>query len=159
MPVRFGSSFGSQQKDAMQSWETNFLLYIWLPGFHLYADNGAIFYRFEQSKQKMENSPFPDFCFSHFKTKIHWPSRTQTEHINFLATHESWYIASVDIVRWSGALRQYMFLEWSCSTWDSRRWDTIQFISTWMETWMREEAMIHRPLSWIYLSIIPFPAV
>lgn len=191
-------------------------LYIRLPGFHLYTGNGSILYRFERSKQKIE-SPFTDYCFSHFKTKIHGPSRTQTEHLNFLVTHESWilkgtepllvistlyltspftllsrtplllvfftslffqypvnrtvdqcnnlqqqwgkHIVSVVIIRWSGALRQYMFPEWSCSTWDSRRWDTIRFISIWMETWMREEATIHRPLSWIYLSIIPFPAV
>lgn len=73
----------------MQSWETNFLLYIWFPGFHLYADNGAILYRFERSKKKMENSPFSDFCFSHFKIKIHLPSSTQAEHLNFLVTHES----------------------------------------------------------------------
>lgn len=44
----------------------------------------------------MENSPFPDFCFSHFKPKIHWPSRTQTEHVNFLVTHESWILKGTE---------------------------------------------------------------
>lgn len=44
----------------------------------------------------MENSPFPDFCFSHFKTKVHRPSRTQTEHVNFLVTHESWTLKGTE---------------------------------------------------------------